>query len=92
MVSEIRLTLYGLRVLSLFAGNKEKKFSGSEISKKINLTNGTLYPLLFRLEAAGLLKSLWEKGDPSAMKRPRKRFYKITETGIKRLLIEQSRG
>ncbi len=92
MVSKIRLTLYGLRVLSLFAGAKGKPLSGSEIAIKTNLTNGTLYPLLFRLEDAGLLTSKWETGDPKIMKRPRKHLYKITKTGIKRLLFEQSKG
>ncbi|MCH7807048.1 MAG: helix-turn-helix transcriptional regulator [Proteobacteria bacterium] len=91
MVAEIRLTLYGLRVLSLFAKNETKWFSGSDVAKKTNLTNGTLYPLLFRLEGAGLLVSMWEDADPEILKRPRKRLYKITRTGINRLLFEQSK-
>ncbi len=89
MVTEIRLTLYGLRVLELFSRNRKKGLSGSEVATKTNLTNGTLYPLLSRLETAGLLSGVWEIGDPRAMKRPRKRFYKITEVGIKRLQFEQ---
>ncbi len=91
MPNELRVTRYGLRVLSLFMRNKGKTLAGSDIARMTNLTNGTLYPLLLRFEDAGLLISHWEKDDPTKLKRPRKRLYKITEAGLKRLLFEQSR-
>lgn len=92
MPKEIRLTLYGLRVLKIFSGQPEKGFSGSEIALKTNLIPGTLYPLLTRFEETGLFKSHWEKADPGDLKRPRKRFYTITKLGIQRYKFEASRN
>ncbi len=92
MPYEIRITIQGLRVLGIFNKNSSGAFSGSEISLKANLPSGTLYPLLNRLERAGFLKSRWEKGSPQALKRPLKRYYKITKKGKNRYLFEISRN
>jgi DNA-binding PadR family transcriptional regulator len=50
-----------------------------------NLSSGTLYPLLYRLEAFGWLDSRWESGDPTVLGRPRRRYYRITGEGAKRV-------
>lgn len=92
MPIEIRITLQVLRVLGVFCQNPAKGFSGSEVSLKTNLPSGTLYPLLHRLERAGFLKSHWEKGHPQALKRPLKRYYKITKSGENRFQFEISRN
>lgn len=47
----------------------------------IDLKEGTLYPVLYRLEDAGLIAAEW---DPPARGVPRK-YYKITAKGKKRL-------
>jgi DNA-binding PadR family transcriptional regulator len=50
----------------------------------LRLKEGSLYPALYRLEKAGLITSDWE--DASAPRRgPRKRIYRITKQGTRRL-------
>jgi DNA-binding PadR family transcriptional regulator len=56
--------------------------SGSMIAKSANLSSGTLYPILIRLEGAGWLTSVWESDDPQALGRPRRRLYTITGKGL----------
>ena len=60
------------------------ELSGSQIRDKAHswvLFSGTIYPILSRLERAGWLESRWEEIDPKEEKRPRKRFYRVTENG-----------
>jgi DNA-binding PadR family transcriptional regulator len=53
-------------------------------SGALRLKEGSLYPALYRLEKAGLIASAWE--DDSAPRRgPRKRVYRLTRQGVKRL-------
>ncbi|MBN1618598.1 PadR family transcriptional regulator [Candidatus Dojkabacteria bacterium] len=62
---------------------------GYQIIKKIktksknifNMGEGTIYPILHRLEKQGFLKSYWEK----QIGLPDKKYYKITEKGISKL-------
>lgn len=50
----------------------------------LQLKEGTLYPVLYRLEEAGLLAAEWEDG--SARHRgPRRRIYRLTPKGRRRL-------
>lgn len=57
--------------------------SGAEIGKRTKLASGTLYPILLRLEEAGLLSSEWEVEDPQTLGRPRRRFYRVTGEGVR---------
>jgi PadR family transcriptional regulator, regulatory protein PadR len=53
-------------------------------SGALRLKEGSLYPALYRLERAGLIASTWE--DEAAPRRgPRKRVYRITRQGMRRL-------
>jgi len=56
--------------------------AGADISKSAGIPSGTLYPILFRLEKAGWLRSEWEEVNPSEIGRPRKRMYKLTSVGM----------
>lgn len=64
---------------------------GFEIMQRLNaegqgllhLKEGTLYPTLYRLEDAGLVKARWD--DTAASKGPRRRVYRLTAKGSKRL-------
>ena len=47
------------------------------------LKEGTLYPVLYRLEDAGIIRSYWEQ-EESKRGVPRK-YYRITEEGVKRM-------
>jgi PadR family transcriptional regulator, regulatory protein PadR len=59
----------------------------------LRLKEGSLYPALYRLEAAGLVKAAWE-GAPApgetARRGPRRRIYRLTAKGGRRL--EEARG
>ena len=50
----------------------------------LELKEGTLYPLLYRLETAGLLHARWESGS-SERRGPRRRLYRTTEAGKREL-------
>jgi PadR family transcriptional regulator, regulatory protein PadR len=50
----------------------------------LRLKEGSLYPALYRLEEAGLVKSAWE-GGPGGRRGPRRRVYRLTKKGTRRL-------
>jgi len=58
-------------------------------SGALRLKEGSLYPALYKLEAAGLVKGAWEKGE-TARRGPRRRVYRLTQKGGRRL--DQARG
>jgi DNA-binding PadR family transcriptional regulator len=58
-------------------------------SPALKLKEGSLYPALYRLESAGLIKGEWEDG-ATARRGPRRRVYKLTAKGRKR--FEQARA
>lgn len=62
--------------------------AGADITRATGVPAGTLYPLLARLEVAGWIVGRWEDVDPSEVGRPRKRFYALTETGMRRARAE----
>lgn len=48
-------------------------------------TDGMLYPVLHRLEKAGLVESRWEKAETGR----RRKYYSITTSGLKQLADER---
>ncbi len=46
--------------------------SGAELQVRAKLWSGTLYPILYKLESSGRIKSEWEEGEY-----PRRRLYAI---------------
>jgi PadR family transcriptional regulator, regulatory protein PadR len=81
--SEPRITGPTLKVLGALLSSGQVELSGAEISRATKLASGTLYPILFRLERAGWLESHWEKDDPKALGRPRRRLYHVTALGAR---------
>jgi DNA-binding PadR family transcriptional regulator len=55
----------------------------------LKLKEGSLYPALYRLESSGLVKAAWEGGE-SRRRGPRRRIYKLTSKGKRRL--DDARG
>jgi DNA-binding PadR family transcriptional regulator len=51
---------------------------GYDLSKETALKSGTLYPLLIRLEARGLLETRWEQAEAG---RPPRHMYRLTPNG-----------
>jgi PadR family transcriptional regulator, regulatory protein PadR len=85
MPPDIRLSQQGLRVLraflDAFAEDTQPELAGIELMKTARVSSGTLYPILLRLEKAGVLTSRWETGRPEDLGRPRRRYYKLTSSG-----------
>lgn len=55
---------------------------GFEIMGVADLPSGTVYPLLRRLEASGLVRSRWEDEEKAhAEGRPARRYYELTGEG-----------
>jgi PadR family transcriptional regulator, regulatory protein PadR len=52
---------------------------GYRICIEAGLGSGTVYPILERLERAGWITGVWEKGQPTD--RPRRRLYSLTGAG-----------
>ena len=50
----------------------------------LRLKEGSLYPALYRLEAAGLIASAWEE-NAGDRRGPRRRVYRLTPKGTRRL-------
>jgi PadR family transcriptional regulator, regulatory protein PadR len=78
----------GCLELAILAALWEGKLYGLEILRRLEsdsdliVSEGTVYPLLSRLKALGLLKSEWVESEAG---HPRK-YYALTPAGIKRAL------
>ncbi len=59
----------------------------------LSLAEGTLYPVLYRLERAGLVRAVWE-GNAQGRRGPRRRIYRLAKSGKRDLAgrREQWRG
>ena len=87
MPQQVRLTHQSLRVLRAFLDalgrDVRAELAGADIMRATKLSSGTLYPILLRFEKAGLLESRWESDAPEVLRRPRRRFYRMTAAGMK---------
>lgn len=81
---DVRMSLQTLKVLESFLQNPTEELSGAQVLQAARLASGTVYPILLRLESAGWFVSRWESIDPSSAGRPRRRFYRLTPTGLRR--------
>jgi DNA-binding PadR family transcriptional regulator len=55
----------------------------------LRLKEGSLYPALYRLEAAGLIQAEWDDS-PGERRGPRRRVYALTRKGSRRLADARS--
>jgi PadR family transcriptional regulator, regulatory protein PadR len=53
-------------------------------SGALRLKEGSLYPALYRLEGAGLVRSAWEESE-KGRRGPRRRVYSLTRKGTRQL-------
>jgi len=79
-----QLTIQTIKVLGALESCPHDEVSGAEVGRVTQLSSGSLYPILLRLEQARWVESRWEVGDPSMLGRPRRRFYKLTALGLKK--------
>ncbi len=56
---------------------------GLEICRATESKSGSVYPALRRMEDYAWLSSRWEDVAPSEIGRPRKRFYRLTDEGLR---------
>lgn len=61
--------------------SQSPRLCGIDIRNRTGVPSGTLYPILYRLEERGGVKSTWEVGDPVKLGRPLRRFYRLTKAG-----------
>lgn len=85
------ISLTALSVLQAFAEDSGSRLCGAQLINKLGIASGTLYPILMRFEKGGLLTSRWEVGQPTELRRPRRRLYKITTRGIRVFQAEVSK-
>lgn len=57
-------------------------------SGALNMKEGTLYPVLYRLEEAAYIQGKWE--EQSSRRGPRRRIYRLTAKGTKHLAAQRS--
>lgn len=80
MAPQRRHSLQTTRVLSALAEDAAAWRYGYELSQKVGLGSGSLYPILMRLAERGLLEARWESGLPG---RPPRHFYRLTGDGMR---------
>ncbi|XOV84399.1 MAG: PadR family transcriptional regulator [bacterium] len=83
---EMRKTKQRFRVLSVLA--QQKVSHGFEIATEAQLQVGTVYGILMAFEKGGYVESRWDESEPDG--RPRKKFYRLTATGIELLAEYQA--
>jgi PadR family transcriptional regulator, regulatory protein PadR len=66
------------RVLETLAADPARTRYGYELSIELNLSSGTLYPILMRLADRGLVAASWEAHTPG---RPPRHLYRLTAEG-----------
>lgn len=65
-------------LLAIRAGHRY----GFDVMDATGLPNGTVYPLLRRLERRGVLEGVWEDEERArAEQRPPRRYYRLTPVG-----------
>jgi DNA-binding PadR family transcriptional regulator len=65
---------------------------GFDIMDATSLPDGTVYPMLRRLERRGVVKGVWEeKAEADAERRPARRYYELTAVGKESLSAIEAR-
>ena len=80
MVRSRALSGQALSLLSALAASGEAWRHGYDLAQATGLRSGTLYPLLIRLEAQGILEAQWQA--PAARGRPPRHSYRLTAAGL----------
>ena len=88
-MSAFRLTYPTATVLiAVHAGHRY----GFDVMDATGLPDGTVYPILRRLESKGALKGRWESEDEArADRRPKRRYYLLTPEGVESVALALSR-
>ena len=72
----------GYAAIAILKALKGGNRYGLDLMVATDLPSGTVYPQLGRLEKRGLVQAEWESEEVARKEaRPRRRYYKITESG-----------
>ncbi len=80
------------RVLGVFLADVSARHYGYDLMKAAQLSSGTLYPMLARLQDQGLLTSAWEPQARDTGGRPPRRYYQLTGEGVRVARLELAQG
>jgi DNA-binding PadR family transcriptional regulator len=83
-MDDFRLTLQAQRVLAVLLEEPQGKHYGLDISRRVKLPTGSIYPILARLEKVGWVTSELEDIDPTVEGRRPRRYYELTGLGAER--------
>lgn len=79
MTRKMNLSFAGAAILQALAHDYQYGFDIMDVT---GLPSGTVYPVLRRLEQAGLVLSKWEDEDTARKdQRPARKYYKLTNGG-----------
>lgn len=81
MVNKLELTPRMAAVLRVFLAEPTKQQFGFDLMETLDLSSGTLYPILTRLRQAGWITVETEDIDPKAEGRPARRYHQLTAEG-----------
>lgn len=87
----MKLTAALERVLQAFLADPSAHRYGYDLMRAARLPSGTLYPMLARLQAQGLVAAEWESrpdGDAEAGGRPPRKYYRLTAEGVRVARLE----
>jgi PadR family transcriptional regulator, regulatory protein PadR len=76
-----RLSADSLKVLGAMLEDPMAWHYGLGLAGAAEVSSGTIYPMLARLENAGWLESRQEDASPESEGRPRRRLYRLTGAG-----------
>ncbi|GAA1878829.1 PadR family transcriptional regulator [Lapillicoccus jejuensis] len=82
MATDPRMTATTVDVLRTFLTDPQQELYGLQVMSETGLPSGTVFPILARFEARGWLESGWEQVDPSEVRRPARRYYRLTPDGL----------
>lgn len=82
LLMDVRVTVDVARVLKEFLREPSRTRYGYELMQATDFPSGKLYPILRRLESAGVLVKEKESIDPRVEGRPARRLYRISGDGV----------
>jgi PadR family transcriptional regulator PadR len=77
----MRLTHALVQVTLALMDDATGRHWGYDLSRRAGVRSGSLYPVLDRMLAAGWLEDGWEDPEEVSGRRPRRRYYRLTDTG-----------
>ncbi|AXH00481.1 PadR family transcriptional regulator (plasmid) [Deinococcus wulumuqiensis] len=78
-----QINMNAMKVMAVLYSDTTGQQYGLSLSRATGIGNGTLYPILDKLEELKLIQACWEEIDPRVAGRRPRRFYTLTGEGIR---------